>query len=75
MAVPPAAVRVPSHWTLVPSLSESRLSANYKDDNEVKPRGVHRSRDIYLMVAENLENLRRPSDDGCATTHRLKWGP
>ena len=36
--------------------SQSRLSANDKGDNEVKPRTVHRSHGIYLRVEENPGN-------------------
>ena len=44
------------------------LSANYKGDNEVKPGTVHKYSGIFLEA-------RRPSYEGCATSHRLKWGP
>ena len=41
--------------------SQSRLSANDKDDNEIKTEALHTSLDIYLTV-----------DEGCAISHPLK---
>jgi hypothetical protein len=35
---------------------QSRLSANLKRDNELKPGSMHRSLGIYLMVDENSGN-------------------
>ena len=33
---------------------------------------LHRSAGIYFTAEENSG---KPSDEGCATSHRLKWGP
>ena len=35
---------------------------------------MHSSPDIYL-TAEKKTSAKRPSDEGCSTIHRLKWGP
>ena len=32
----------------------SRLSANHKGDNEMKPGSMHRSRDFYSTAVENI---------------------
>ena len=39
----------------VMSVTQSRLSANDKGDNEAKPGAVHRSPGIYLIAEENPE--------------------
>ena len=72
MTVPPAPVRAPSQRPLA---RVSRRSANDKGDNEVKPGAVHRSPGICLTAEENpwKASARRPSDEGCATSHSLKW--
>ena len=51
--VPPAPARVPEQLTMSQMSSQSRLSANDKGDNEVKPGAVHRSPDIYFAAEEN----------------------
>ena len=55
---------------------QSRLSANDKGDHEIFLGAEHKSPGIYLTAEENPENLSLESvDEGCATSHRLKWGP
>ena len=46
-------------------------------DNGMIPGAVHRSPEICFTAKENPQKTagRRPSDEGCATSHRLKWGP
>ena len=54
----------------------SRLSANGKGDNEMIPGTVHRSHGIYLTAEGNSgKPLLEDHHEGCATSHRLKWGP
>ena len=65
VVVPPAPVRVPSQWPLASSVT----SAKFKGDNEMKPVAVHIYPGIYLRV-EAKETV----VEGCATSHRLKWG-
>ena len=71
MAVQPAPARVPSQRQLVPSVTP--VTFNDKGDNEMIPGAVHRSSGIYLIAVENLRL--ETVDEGCATSHRLKWGP
>ena len=49
-----------------------RLSANDKGNKEVILEAVHRSLGIYPTTEKNPGNLQL---GGCATCHRLKWGP
>jgi hypothetical protein len=49
VGVPQDPARVPSQWSLAPSVM---LSVNDKGDNEVKPRAVNRSPGIYLKAEE-----------------------
>ena len=51
-------------------LRQSRLSANDKGENEMKPEVLNRSLGIYLMAEENPE-----PQIGDLTMLRLKWGP
>ena len=45
-------------------------------ENDIIPWAVHISPGIYLTTEENPgEPSREPSDEGCATSYRLKWGP
>ena len=54
----------------------SRRSLNDKGDNEKIPGAVHRSPGIYLSDKENPGKPQLGTfDEGCATNHRLKWGP
>ena len=73
MTVPPAPVRFPSQRPLAPSIASVTSVANDKGDNEMIPGAVHRSPDICLTIGKNP--ARRPSDEGCATSHGIKWGP
>ena len=77
-----APVRVPSQRPLAPSVTSVKLVDNDKGDNEMILGAVHRSPGICLTAEENLDTLRlrktsarRQSDEVCATSHRLKWGP
>ena len=55
----------------------ARLSTNDTCDNDMITEAVHRSPDICLTAEENLPktSARKPSDKGCATSHRFKWDP
>ena len=54
---------------------QSGLSANDKGDNKIISVVVHRSPGICLKSEENPENPSKETvDEGCATSHRLKWG-
>ena len=77
MAVPPVPVRVPSPRPLAPIVASLTSVANDKGDNEMILGAVHRSPGIWLTAEENP---RKPQlgdrlMKGCATSHRLKWGP
>ena len=50
------------------------VSANYKDDNEMKPGVIHGSPGIYLTAEAGENSARRQSDESCVTSHHLKWG-
>ena len=50
VAMSPAPVLVPSQWILAPNVTSL---ANYRGDNEMTPRAVHKSTDIYLTAEEN----------------------
>ena len=56
VAVPPTPIRVPSHRPVAPSITLSGLLGNYKGDNDMILRAVHRSPSIYLTAEENPEN-------------------
>jgi hypothetical protein len=51
------------------------MSANNKGGNEAKPRAMHKTPGICLTAEEKKkEKLNwRMSDEGCATSHTLKW--
>ena len=54
---------------------QSRLLVNGKGDDEMIPGAVHRS-GIYLTGEENPGTYQLETvDEGCAISHRLKWGP
>ena len=44
-----------------------------KGDNVLNTGDVHRSPEFSLRLRKTL--ARKPSDEGCATSHGLKWGP
>jgi hypothetical protein len=46
---------------------QSRLSANYKGDNQI----LTEAPGIYITTEENSGK----SQQGCANSHCLKWGP
>ena len=75
--MPPAPVRVPSQRPLAPNVSSVKSVANDKGDNEMILGAVHRSPGICLTVKENPRKpqLGNSPMKGCATSHRLKWGP
>ena len=73
VAVPPTIIRVPSQWPLARVSRQSHFSANDNDGNEMIPEAVHRPPSICLTAEENT-SASRPSDKGCATSHRFKWG-
>ena len=51
---------------------QSRLSTN---DNEMKPRLLHRSPGICLMVEKKPEtSARKPSDEGCVIVYCFRSG-
>jgi hypothetical protein len=50
--MPPPPVQGSSQMPLAPSSCQSRLSVNYKGDNEIIPVAVHRSPGIYLTTEE-----------------------
>ena len=54
MAVPPATVLVLANGDFPQVSRQSRLAANNKGDNEMKPGAMHRSPGIYLIAEENL---------------------
>ena len=56
---------------------QSRLSVNDKGDDMMILRAVHKSLSICLTAEENPKktSARRPSDEGSANSHNLKWGP
>ena len=64
--MPPAPVRVPSQWTLAPSVTSVTSVANDKGDNEMILGTVHRSPGICLTVEENPQktSARSQSDEG-----------
>ena len=75
--MPPAAVRFPSQRPLAPIATSVTSVSNDKGDNGMILGAVHRSPGICLTVEENP---RKPQlgdrlMKGCATSHRLKWGP
>ena len=77
MVVPPAPVRVPSQRPLAPNVASVTLVANDKGDNEMILGAVHRSPGICLTAEENPRKAQVGDHliRGCATSHRLKWGP
>ena len=73
----PAPVRVPNQRLLAPNVASVTSVANDKGGNEMILGAVHRSPGICLTAKENP---RKPQlgdrlMKGCATSHRLKWGP
>ena len=71
MAVPPAPVRVPSQRPLAPSVTSV---ANDKGDNEMICTQISWHLP-YSCGKPRKTSARRLSDEGCATSLRLKWGP
>ena len=65
----------------VPSLRPLTLSVtlvtsgDYDKDNKIRLRAVHRSPDNLTAEENPGTSARRPSNEGFATIHRLKWGP
>ena len=53
--------------------SQLRLSANDNGDNEMMPGAVHEL--LAFTVWLRKTSAKRPSDEGCANSHRLKWSP
>ena len=53
VTVSPVPVRVPSQWSLAPSVASVTFVANDKDDNEMILGAVHRSPAIFLTAEEN----------------------
>ena len=77
MAVLAAPVRVSSQRPLVPRVASVTWVANDKGDNEMILGAVHRSPGICLTAEETPRKpqLGERLMKGCATSHRLKWGP
>ena len=57
VAVPSAPVRVPSQWSLTPSVASVTSVANDKGDKEMIPGAVHSSPGIYLMLRKPPEYI------------------
>ena len=72
LAMPSAPVRVPSQRPFAPNVTSISLSVNGKGDNEMIPETGHKSAVIYLTAEKHHG---KPQLGGCATSHRLKWGP
>ena len=71
MAGLPAPVCVPSQWPLAPNIGQSRLSANDKGHNDRKL-----CTDLLEFILQlRKSSARRPFNEGCETSHVLKWGP
>ena len=77
MVVPPAPVRVPGQRSIAPSIASVTSVANHKGANEIILGAVHRSPDICVTAEENPTKPQQGDRlmKGCATSHRLKWGP
>ena len=54
---PTSSCPVPNQRPLARASRQSRLSTNYKGDNEMIPSSVHRSPSIYLTSEENPGKL------------------
>ena len=55
---------------------QSRMSANYKDDDEMIPGLCTDLLAFTLQVRKTRENFSKETlHEGCAISHRLKWGP